>query len=167
VWVGAVEHAIVEVKSRNEEFDSAEDFGRRLYRKYKEREIFVDTKYGWDSKDPKPRYVFMVSRPTGKVICLPGRTQEKWSVGERHDNTRNITDKFYMAHPDLFIPVKKAIGWMMKKQASLEPSRYEVGKLTLQLKHSNKILDRIQNAVLNEESNEKMIEDALCDRWPE
>jgi hypothetical protein len=110
------EMVVIEVKSRKEKFDSAENFGQLLRRKYKQSGIFVDTVHGWAQKSPKPKLIFMISQITGAIIVLPGRTQEQWTHGTFNDRRRGYSDTFYKADPELFITAEEAIQKLQKRQ---------------------------------------------------
>jgi hypothetical protein len=79
----------IETKSRNEAFTYPLSFPYKT--------IFVDTVSGFDGKQKKPLAYVFISRPTGCMICLMTSTFKSWTVEERFDRVRRITDKFYLA----------------------------------------------------------------------
>jgi hypothetical protein len=154
VWPGVADHemVVIEVKSRKEKFDSAENFGRLLRRKYKQSGIFVDTVHGWAQKSPKPKLIFMISQITGAIIVLQGRTQEQWTRGTFNDRRRGYSDTFYKADPELFITVEEAIQKLQKRQERLSPRRAEYGRVKLVCKRQDKLLDYLEKVVSEEGS---------------
>jgi hypothetical protein len=80
---------IIETKSRNEAFTYPLSFPYRT--------LFVDTVSGFDGKKVKPLAYVFISRPTGCMICLMTSTFSSWTIEEKFDRVRGITDKFYLA----------------------------------------------------------------------
>ncbi|WP_456598797.1 hypothetical protein [Blastococcus sp. SYSU DS0616] len=74
----------LEVKSRKLEFTSVEDYPRPP--------AFVDTKSGWDKKDPKPNAVILVSQVTKAMLVIRSSTSDRWGTVQTTDRVRHITD---------------------------------------------------------------------------
>ena len=163
-WPGVADHemVVIEVKSRNEKFTSAEDFGRTLRRKYGESDIFVDTVHGWAQKDPKPKLICMVSTETGAMIALPGKTEEHWKKRTKGDSTRGYVDTFYTAEPEFFITMEEAVEKILKMQAKYSPRRSEYGRVKRSEQRLAKTIARIE-AVLNSEEPVAAIEEILSE----
>jgi hypothetical protein len=151
---------IIEVKSRNVKFTSAEDFGRILRRKYGESDIFVDTVHGWAQKDPKPKFIFMVSRDTGAMIALPGKTEDQWKKRTKGDGTRGYVDTFYTAEPELFITMEEAVEKILKMQEKYSPRRSEYGRVKRSERRLLKAIDNIETAIASGQTLED-IQDIL------
>jgi hypothetical protein len=76
-----------EVKSRNVEFTSPDDFPFWP--------MFVDTVKSYDQKLIKPKGYIFVSQPTGALIGLTSKHQPSWSKVNKFDTERKIKDAFY------------------------------------------------------------------------
>lgn len=85
---------IIEIKSRNEAFTSAESFPYET--------IFVDTVSGYNAKTIKPTAYIMVSRKTGGMLALPSLSADGWKIEEKFDRTRRIRESFYVAEKKSF-----------------------------------------------------------------
>jgi hypothetical protein len=83
----------IETKSRNEAFTYPLSFPYKT--------LFVDTVSGFDGKKQKPLAYVFISRPTGSLICLMTSTISSWTIEEKFDRMRKITDKFYLADKKL------------------------------------------------------------------
>ncbi|MCK9567628.1 hypothetical protein M0R72_01600 [Candidatus Pacearchaeota archaeon] len=79
----------IETKSRNEAFTYPLSFPYKT--------LFVDTVSGFDGKKKKPLAYVFISRPTGSLICLMTSTISSWTIEEKFDRVRKITDRFYLA----------------------------------------------------------------------
>jgi hypothetical protein len=74
---------IIEVKGRNVDFTTPSSFPYST--------IFIDTKDGYDKKDPKPVLYACVSTETGSIVTLDtADTFERWGVCRTFDKVRNI-----------------------------------------------------------------------------
>ena len=148
-WPGVADHemCVVEVKSRDQEFTDAQDFSRRLKRKYGQTGIFVDTTHGWSQKDPKPKLIVMVSMKTKAMIALPGKTQEHWYTGNHHDNSKGFNDNFYKCEPEHFISMEEAVEKILKMQEKFSPRRSEYGRVKLSERRLSKAIDNIEAAI--------------------
>lgn len=92
---------IIETKSRNEAFTYPISFPYKT--------VFVDTVSGFDGKNPKPFAYLFISRPTGSMICLLSDTYTEWHKERKFDNTRKITDTFYVADRKLCITMDEVL----------------------------------------------------------
>jgi len=88
IWIGK-DRFHLEVKSRNLEFTSVDDFPYDT--------ALVDTVKGWEAKWPRPFAVVMVSQKTGERIIAPTTLQDHWQKKIRYDNYRGFEDEFYEA----------------------------------------------------------------------
>ena len=78
----------IEVKSRRLAFRSDPET-------YTYRTAFVDTVKGWDSKNPKPLAVVLVSQRTKAMLVVPVSTQPTWTHTKSFDRVRRIHETWY------------------------------------------------------------------------
>jgi hypothetical protein len=77
---------------------------------------FVDTCYGWDLKQPKPRAVVIVSQHTGACLVVPTSTQAGWTRKQSFDRVRRISETWYCAERPSLRPFMELVGWVVAKQ---------------------------------------------------
>lgn len=81
---------ILEVKGRNVQFTSVEDFPYPT--------IFVEGVSGFNQKDEQPAFYINVSHRTGAIIALDVKeTFERWTQGVVPDRARGFSFKMYIS----------------------------------------------------------------------
>lgn len=92
---------LIEVKSRNVEFTSADDFPYDT--------LFIDTKDGFDKKKDKPEMYVCVSQITGAACALDvSKTKDLWEVTRTWDTVRKINLVAYAAKKELWMGLESA-----------------------------------------------------------
>jgi len=90
LWIGhplAKRWTPIEIKSRDLEFTSVEDFPYPS--------VFVDTVSGWAAKKPKPLAVVVLSQHSESTIVVPKSSLHKWAKIRAVDHVRHIEDLWY------------------------------------------------------------------------
>ncbi len=85
----------LEVKSRNIEFTSIEDFSWG--------NIIVDTVSGYKAKIQKPLAYVMVSQLTGCAFAVMSDTEQHWTTKRLNDKQRGHDDNFYVVTKEHFV----------------------------------------------------------------
>jgi hypothetical protein len=85
----------LEVKSRNIEFTSIDDFPWG--------NIIVDTVSGYKAKMQKPMAYVMVSQPTGCAFAVMSDTEQHWTTKRLNDKQRGHSDNFYVVTREHFV----------------------------------------------------------------
>lgn len=99
----------LEIKSRRQWFTSPADLPYR--------EFLVDTVAKWDSRDPTPLAMIVVSRETGAMVCVTRASQSRWTVLTRADPTRGLeAERFYAADARDWRPVGDLVRWLRQRQ---------------------------------------------------
>jgi hypothetical protein len=75
---------------------------------------FVDTVSGWDQKPSAPVAVVLVSQLTVGMLVVPVRTtRAQWTIEERRDRVRNISDRWYCVPRPLLLPFDDLVQWLL------------------------------------------------------
>lgn len=92
---------VIEVKSRNQAFNGADDFPYDT--------LFVDTKDGFDRKVDKPSFYVCVSQLTGGMCALNvDESFKHWKTTKTWDTVRKISLTAYECHRDVWVTVEEA-----------------------------------------------------------
>ena len=78
---------------------------------------FVDTKIGWDKKNPRPLAVVLVSQKTSHKLVIPTSTQDKWGTKDAVDRVRNIHERWYTVDRSLLRPFSELVDWLTERQS--------------------------------------------------
>lgn len=95
----------IEVKSRRLIF-------RNDPASYPHRTAFVDTVSGWDSKDPKPLAVVLVSQQTRGLLVIPVSTQDSWTKVRSFDRVRSINETWYQVDRNFLRTFNELVEWL-------------------------------------------------------
>lgn len=79
----------IEVKSRNYNFTSPDDFPFDS--------IFVENVSGYEQRDNPPFAYVNISKPTGAMLFVGGNKNSTWKIESAFDRTRKIKDEWYTA----------------------------------------------------------------------
>jgi hypothetical protein len=85
----------LEVKSRRLKFTGPTD--------YPFPTVIVDTVSGYNAKRVKPQAYVLVSTITGNIIWMSGE-RIGWTIQEKYDATRKISDSFFLAPREALMP---------------------------------------------------------------
>jgi hypothetical protein len=77
---------------------------------------FVDTCYGWDSKQQKPLAVVLVSKKTSYKLVVSVKTQSQWVKKSTFDTKRKITDTWYLVDRSLLRPYSDLVAFLKQRQ---------------------------------------------------
>ena len=77
---------------------------------------FVDTVSGWDQKPSVPVAVVLVSQLTEGMLVVPvRRTRAEWTIEERRDRVRDISDRWYCVRRRLLLPFDDLVQWLLQR----------------------------------------------------
>lgn len=99
----------IEVKSRDLYFTNEP-------RSFPYETAFVDTCFGWDSKNPKPLAVALVSKKTSCVIVVPVSSQSRWGKRKTFDRQRRIEDVWYTVDRAEIKPFSELVKFLQVRQ---------------------------------------------------
>lgn len=98
----------LEVKSRNIEFTSIDDFPWD--------NIIVDTVSGYKAKAQKPIAYVMVSQPTGCAFTVMTNSEPHWTTKRLNDHQRGHSDNFYVVTKEHFVSFDYLVNYIKHEE---------------------------------------------------
>ena len=89
----------VEVHSRNLAFTGPDD--------YPFETAFVDPKNDWDSANPVPHAMILISQRKGGIAVISAKTQDAWSVDNVYDSVRGYSEDVYLCPRNLLVSYER------------------------------------------------------------